>query len=189
MDASLGAWVSQLLFLFGIGFLAANLKVVGDLLQYLRRRRRALLVWPAAKPRYYGFILAVGVTQGLLLLYNLFIARRAVDQQFGLFMMFLYYGYLVPLSTRIARGFYEDGVWSDTGFMRWSRISAVSWREEPQLTLILISRLANIARRLVIPGHLYGQARRLLLDRIKTHDIHIGGTGLDLGSRDESDSV
>jgi hypothetical protein len=40
-----------------------------------------------------------------------------------------------------------------------------------------------------VPGHLYGQARRVLRDRIRDHDLHIGGTGLDLGSRDDSDAV
>jgi hypothetical protein len=40
-----------------------------------------------------------------------------------------------------------------------------------------------------VPGHLYGEARRLLQDRIKAHDIHIGGAGLDLGSRSEADAV
>jgi len=104
-------------------------------------------------------------------------------------MMFLYYGYTFPLSTRIKRGFYEEGVWSDSGFMKWSDISAVSWKDEPTVTLVLISNARNIARRLEVPGHLYGQARRLLQDRIKAHDLQIGGAGLDLGSRDGPDTV
>jgi hypothetical protein len=54
---------------------------------------------------------------------------------------------------------------------------------------VLISHFKNIARRLEVPGNLYGQARRLLRDQIKAHAIHIGGTGLDLGSRDEADAV
>ena len=96
-------------------------------------------------------------------------------------MMFVYYGYAFPLSTRIARGFYGDGVWSDSGFMRWGQISAVSWKEEGRVTLILISHFRNIARRLEVPAHLYGQARRVLRDKVKAHDIHIAGAGSDLG--------
>jgi len=103
--------------------------------------------------------------------------------------MFVYYGYAFPMSTRIARGFYRDGVWSDGGFMPWARISAVSWREEPVVTLVLISRVHHVAKRLEVPGHLYGQARRLLRDKVKAHDVHIGGAGLDLGSRDDADAV
>jgi hypothetical protein len=104
-------------------------------------------------------------------------------------MMFVYYGYLFPLSTRISRGFYQDGVWSDSGFMPWSDISAVSWKDEDTVTLILISHGNSLARRLDVPGPVYGEARRVLLDRIKAHDIHIGGAGLNLGTRDEGDSI
>jgi hypothetical protein len=96
---------------------------------------------------------------------------------------------MFPLSTRIRRGFYGDGVWSDSGFMNWSEISAVSWKEEPTLTLVLISHVKSIARRLDVPGPLYGQARRLLRDRVQAHDINMGGAGLDLGTRDERDSI
>ena len=57
--------------------------------------------------------------------------------------MFVYYGYALPLSTRIARGFYRDGIWSDTGFMQWAQISAVSWKEEGRVTLVLISHFTQ----------------------------------------------
>ena len=181
--------LAQVLFLFGIGFLAANVKVIADLLRFQVRRRSALLVWQNPKPRYYGFTLALGVMLGVLLAFKLFYQRRPPAQLFGEAMMFVYYGYAFPLSTRIARGFYRDGVWSDSGFMRWGQISAVSWKEEGHVTLILISHFKNIARRLEIPGNLYGEARRLLRDKVKAHDIHIGGSGLDLGSRDDQDAV
>lgn len=179
----------QVLFLFGVGFLLANLKVVADLLLFRLRRRRALLTWQAEKPPFYGFSLALGVLLGLLLAFKIFIQHRPPSQLFGESMMFVYYGYMTPLASRIARGFYHDGVWSDSGFMRWGSISAVSWKEDPKVTLVLISHLRSIARRLVVPGPLYGEARRVLRDRVKAHDIHIGGTGLELGSRDESDAV
>ena len=103
--------------------------------------------------------------------------------------MFVYYGYAFPLSTRISRGFYRDGVWSDSGFLQWPHISAVSWKEEGGITLVLVSHFRHIARRLEVPAHLYGEARRVLRDRIRDHDLHIGGTGLDLGSREGGDAV
>ena len=184
------AWLApRLLLLFGVGFLVANLKLGAAFLAYRRRAQSALLVWEAAKPRYFGFSLALGVVLGLLLATEVIIIQRSPRSIFGEAMMFLYYGYTFPLSTRIRRGFYGEGIWSDTGFMKWSEIAAVSWKEEPTVRLILISHARSIARHLEIPGHLYGQARRVLRDRIKAHDIHMGGTGLDLGSRDEGDSV
>lgn len=181
--------LSQVLFVFGVGFFFANLKVIVDLIRFRLRRSAAILTWQNPKPPLYGFSLGLGVVLGVLLAFKLLVQHRSFDQLFGETMMFVYYGYSLPLSTRIARGFYRDGVWSDTGFMAWKQISAVSWREEGAVTLILISRLRHIARRLHVPGDLYGQARRLLRDKVKAHDIHIGGTGLDLGARDEADAV
>jgi hypothetical protein len=183
------AWLApRLLLLFGLGFLVANIIVARDLVRYHRAKRSALLIWSVAKPRYYGFSLALGVILGLLLILEVSLKRPSYSL-FGEAMMFVYYGYLFPLSTRIARGFYQGGVWSDSGFMPWSRISAVSWKDEGAVTLVLISHGQNLARRLEVPGPQYGQARRVLLDRIKAHDIHIGGAGLDLGTRDEGDSI
>jgi hypothetical protein len=180
----------RLLFLFGIGFLFANTKVVADLLSFRRRKRSAQLTWPGVKPKFYGFTLGLGVVLGMLFAFKLFVLRRPLDTLFGEAMMFVYYGYAFPLSTRIERGFYGDGVWTDSGFMRWKYIAAVSWKEEGSaITLVLISRARSIARRLEVPGPLYGQVRRVLRDKIKAHDIRIGGSGLDLGSRDESDAV
>ena len=181
--------LAQVLFLFGVGFFVANVKVIFDLVRFRVRRSAALLTWQNPKPPFYGFSLGLGVVLGLLLAFKLFIQRRPLGQLFGETMMFVYYGYALPLSTRIAKGFYRDGVWSDTGFMRWGQISAVSWREEGPVTLILISRLRNIARRLQVPGNLYGEARRVLRDKVKAHDIQIGGAGLNLGIRDERDAV
>jgi hypothetical protein len=184
------AWLApRLLFVLGLGFLAANLKVTVDLLRYHSRKRFALLTWQNPKPRYYGLNLGLGVALGALIAYKLFVMRRQPGQLFGEAMMFVYYGYAFPLSARISRGFYRDGVWSDSGFMRWRQISAVSWREDGGITLILISHFRNIARKLQVPGHLYGQARRVLRDKIRDQALHIGGSGLDLGSRKDEDAV
>jgi hypothetical protein len=183
------AWLApRLLLLFGVGFLVANLKVARELVAYHRRKRSALLVWPRPKPRYYGMSLLIGVILGLLLAAEILL-KRPVYSLFGEAMMFIYYICLFPLATRIARGFYEDGVWSDTGFMHWSQISAVSWRDEGSVTLMLISHAKSIARRLEVPTARYGEARRVLLDRVKAHDIQMGGAGLDLGTRQEGDSI
>ena len=179
----------QLLFVFGIGFFAANLKVTADLVRFQMRKASALLTWQGPKPRHYGFALALGAVLGLLVVIKIFALGRAPHELFGEIMMFLYFGYAVPLSSRIARGFYREGVWSDSGFMPWGQISAVSWREDDTVTLVLISHVRSIARRLEVPGHLYGQARRVLRDKVQAHEIQMGGAGLKLGSRDDRDAV
>ena len=184
-----GFLLSQVLLVFGVGFLAANIKVVTDLLRFRFRRNSSLLVWESPKPRFYGLALALGSVLGLLVAVRVFVLGHPLNQLFGEVMMLVYYGYAFPLSTRITRGFYREGVWSDGGFMPWGRIAAVSWRDGPVVTLVLISRVRPVAKRLEVPGHLYGEARRLLQDKVKAQDIHIGGSGLDLGSRDERETV
>jgi len=175
------------LVLLGVGFLVANARLILEYFTFLRRRRSALLTWPSPKPPYYGMALAIGVVLGLLVFYKLVVLRR---QAFGEGMMFLYYAYLLPLSRQIGRGFYEEGIWADTVFIPYNEVGGISWREgEHQVTLIVISRLRNLARRLVVPGENYAAARRLLRDKIAAHAIHFTGTGLDLGWHDERDEV
>ena len=175
------------LLLLGLGFLFANARLILEYIQFLRRRRSALLTWRGQAPPYYRMQLAIGVTLGFLLYFKLVHLHR---QAFGEGMMFLYYAYLLPLSRRIARGFYEDGIWADTVFIPYHEVGGISWREgEHQVTLIVISRLRSLARRLVVPGENYAAARRLLRDKIAAHAIHFTGTGLDLGGHDERDEV
>jgi hypothetical protein len=175
------------LVLLGVGFLVANARLILEYFTFLRRRRSALLTWPSPKPPYYGMALAIGVVLGFLVFYKLVVLRR---QAFGEGMMFLYYAYLLPLSRQIGRGFYEEGIWADTVFIPYNEVGGISWREgEQQVTLIVISRLRNLARRLIVPGENYAAARRLLRDKIAAHAIHFTGTGLDLGGHDERDEV
>ena len=179
----------RILFLFGLGFMIANLKVVADVIRFRVRRASALLVWDSPKPRFYRWSLLLAVVLGLLLAAKI-IQRQPPERIFGEAMMFVYYGCALPMSTRISRGFYRDGVWSNSGFMRWAHISAVSWKEEgTAVTLVLISRLKSMARRLDVPGNLYGEARKVLREKVKTQDITFGGAGLELGSRDDTDGV
>ena len=180
--------LSPVLFLFGVGFFIANLLVVVELLRFRARRTRALLTWQVPKPAYYGFSLGLGAILGLLLVFRLLVQGRPFNQLFGETMMFLYYGYAMPLGTRISRGFYQDGIWAESGFMRWGQIAAVSWRECKDITLVLMSSVRQTARTLRVPAEHYGEARRLLRDRVGSHDLHVTG-GLHLGAREERDAV
>jgi hypothetical protein len=174
----------------GLLFLVVNLKVGREILLWWRRRASALLVWNAPKPPYYALNLAIGVMLGLLLFVSVFIIRRPASSVFGELMMFLYYGYLLPLSTRITRGLYADGVWTDSGFMAYADIGGLSWKEGPGPTLVIASRLRAIARTLAIPGTRLGEVRRLLREKIGDHAIELdAGPGLHLGSRDTRESV
>jgi hypothetical protein len=193
--------LGQILFLFGVGFLVANIRVAFELLRWGRRRQTALLVWPGAKPPFYAMSLGVGVLLGMVILLKAYWAVRAgttlgarlqffATHTFGELMMFVYFGYMLPLSTRITRGLYADGMWTDTGFLRYEHVGGISWKAGEPPTLVVISRLKAVARRLVVPLWALGEVRRLLRDKISAHAIEMDeGPGLHLGGRDARDSV
>jgi hypothetical protein len=113
--------------------------------------------------------------------------RRFVGSTFGELMMFVYFGYMLPFSTRITRGLFADGLWTDTGFMPYEQVGGISWRGS---TLVVISRHKSLARRMEVPSRAMGELRRLLRDKISSHDIEMDeGPGIHLGARDARDSV
>jgi hypothetical protein len=190
----------------GVLFLVVNLRVGRDLWRWWRRRAGALLVWLPPKPPFYAVNLAIGVMMGLILVAKVLSVRvpdaasfasalrSLVEQQgwavFGESMMVVYYGYLLPLSTRIARGLYVDGVWTDSGFMAYADIGGLTWKEGAAGTLVVASRLRTMARTLAVPGTRLGEVRRLLREKIGEHAIEFdGGPGLHLGARDTRESV
>ena len=179
----------RLLFVLGVGFLVANLRLLYQFIRFLRIRSSAVLTWPGRKPPMYGVLLVLGALLAVVIICKLAILQQHPKQVFGESMMLLYYGYALPLSLRIGRGFYADGIWADSGFVPYSHIGGLAWREGEQITLVLMYRMRNFARRLVVPDPYYGAARRVLRDKIATHDIHFTGKSLDLGLHDERDDV
>jgi hypothetical protein len=182
----------RVLMVLGAGFLVANLRILIQFARYLRLRSSAVLTWPGPRPRAYGLYLAMGIVLGIVIFIKIVRLRQPPMAVFGEAMMMLYYAYLVPLSLRIGRGFYQDGVWMEDGFLPYANIGGLTWREESEsqeVTLLLIPRMKRLARRLTVPQQHYGAARRLLRDKIKGHDIHFTGKALDLGAHDERDDV
>jgi hypothetical protein len=177
-----------LLLVLGGGFLVANVRLLAQYARFWRLRSSAVLTWPAGRPPYAVFFAVLAGALGLLVIVKVVILRIP-SQAFGESMMLLYYGYAAPLSWRIGRGFYRDGIWSDSGFMRYAEIGGLSWREDRDVTLVLISRARRLARRLKVPLPLYSEARRILRDHITAHDIHFAGQTLDLGGHDEREDV
>lgn len=179
----------QVLFLLGVGFLVANIRVALDLAQWLRRRPAALIVWPVPKPPFYAMSLAIGAAMGCLLLAAVFVPRP-FPAVFGELMMFVYYAGAVPLSARITRGLYADGIWAESGFMPYAQIGGLRWLEGESPTLIVASRLRTLARRLHVPGSLLGEVRHLLHEKIAEHAIDIeAGPGIHLGGHDARQDV
>ena len=90
--------------------------------------------------------------------------------------------------TSISGSGFEDGIWADAGYVPYSAIGGFSWREEKEITLVIIYRLRSLVRRLVVPQAHYAEVRRLLRDKIAAHDIHFTLKSLDLGG-DEREVV
>ena len=179
----------RFLFLLGVGFLVANLRLLFQFIRFARLKSSAVLTWPGRRPPFYGLLLVLGAVLSILIIYKLAFLRVHPTRVFGETMMLVYYAYAMPLSLKIGRGFYEDGIWADGGFVPYSTIGGLAWREGEQLTLVLIDRMRQFGRKLTVPEGYYGAARRVLRDRIAAHDIHFTGKSLDLGAHDERDDV
>jgi hypothetical protein len=179
MDAA-----SRFLVLLGVGFLFANVRLLAQFFRYTRIRSSALLTWPGKRPPYYALLLALGGVMAVLIVYKLALLGLHPVQVFGESMMLIYYAYALPLSLKIGRGFYEEGIWADGGFIPYSSIGGMSWREGDQLKLVMVYRMKSFARALVVPQNYYGAARRVIRDKIAAHDIQFTGKALDLGEDD-----
>lgn len=178
----------QALIALGVLFVIVNLRVGWQILSWWRRRRQAVLSWPPPKPPFFAINLAIGVMLGVLLFITVFKVPRPATSVFGISMMFLYYGYLLPLSTRIRRGLYEHGIWTDSGFMPYQEIGGLTWQGTD--TLVLASRQKTVGRRLIVPGPHLGEVRHVLREKIGSHAIEFdAGPGLHLGTRDTRESA
>ena len=177
--------------LAGIGFffLVVNLQVLWHFVRFRRIRRSALLTWPGRTPPLYRLFLVACALLAVVIVWKLAVLHRPPTEVFGESMMLVYYSYAQPLSMKIGRGFYEEGIWAEGGFVPYSKIGGLMWREGEQLTLVMMYRMRNFAKSLVVPEPYYGAARRLLRDKIKDHDIHFTGKTLDLGVHDDRDDV
>jgi hypothetical protein len=177
------------LYVLGAAFLLINLQQFYQYFKFARIRSTALLTWAAPRPPLYRLFTWVGAVLAILVFYKLVILRLHPKYVFGETMMLVYYVYALPLGVKIRRGFYEDGIWTEGGFVSYANIGGLTWREGAGPTLVLLYRWRSFARQLIVPEPLYGQARRLLRDKIATHDIHFTGKTLDLGLHDERDDV
>jgi hypothetical protein len=177
--------------LAGIGFffLLVNVHLLYQLMRFMRIRSSAVLTWPTRNPPFYRFFVIVGAVLAVLIIWKLTILRVHPREVFGESMMLVYYSYAQPLSLKIGRGFYQEGIWAEGGFVPYSEIGGLTWREGEQLRLVMMYRMRNFAKSLVVPEPYYAEARRLLRDKIATHDIHFTGKTFDLGHHDERDDV
>ena len=181
--------LTTFLTIIGAGFLVINLY---QFFQYFRNRAlqsSSLVTWAAPRPPLYRLFLWVGAVIAILIFYKLAILKLHPRFVFGETMMLVYYVYAMPLGQKIRRGLYADGIWTESGYMPYSAIGGLTWREGPPIRLVLMYRWRTFARQVIVPEPAYGEARRVLRDKIAAHDIHFTGKTLDLGLHDERDDV
>src|ERR1051326_196134 len=181
--------LTTILYLVGAGFLVINLQIAYQYFKFRRQRRSALLTWDPPRPPLYSMFLWVGALLGVEIVYKLAVLHMPPNNVFGETMLLIYYVYTLPLSLKIQRGFYEDGIWTDGAYIPYANIGGLTWREGERITLVLLQRWRNFARRLTVPKPLYGEARRVLRDKIAAPDLHFTGKELGRGGHDERDGA
>ena len=178
-----------ILYVLGSGFLVFNLSLFYQYYRNRRLQRSALVTWAAPRPPLYRLFLWVGAVLAIVIFYKLAVLKLHPRFVFGETMMLIYYVYAMPMALKIRRGLYEDGIWTESGFMPYAAIGGLTWRDGPPVRLVLLYRWRTFARHVIVPDPVYGEARRVLRDKIAAHDIHFTGKSLDLGLHDERDDV
>lgn len=173
--------------LIGLGFLGANVMAARDVFAWRRRRTSALVTWtmPRAPRVAVGYLL--GTITALLALFDTMVMHQ---QAFAEVMMTAYFQWLAPARHRIARGFYAEGIWTSTAFVRYTAVGGVTWREGKESAELLVSTTGrDRATRLIVPLTHYGACRRVLRDHIGAHAVALSGLRLDLGAHDARDDA
>jgi hypothetical protein len=172
MDNLLAVSFAALAALFAIW----NLAFLARWIQYRRVAATAELTWLPPRPWFYNMCLAIGFFMLSLTAISLFLLKRPLLTIVAESLMALYYVVLFPLSFRIRHGFYNGGIWVERGFVAYRRIRALSWIEKPAVVLVVNTEggaLGGGYGRLVVPGELYGQARRILAEHIENRSLSV----------------
>ena len=141
--------------------------------KFRRLRPTALLTWPNRPPRNWRFLVGLGALSGAVALLN-GILQRPFHHVYSQGIMSIYFLLIVPLTSHIRLGFYQDGVWSESGFVPYARIKRLAFRETPEIVLLLLSRGARSrVFPLPVPPNEYGAVRRLLEDKAREHALTI----------------
>ena len=137
-------------------------------LLFRRIRDTALVTWPGPRPPHFPFLVTLGVVSGLVAVLNAYLGRPA-HHVFSQGVMSAYFIVMVPLTSRIERGLYRDGVWGDRGFLLYGRIGRMAFVERPEVVLVMVPRGRSGALRLPVPVEEYGTVRKLLEEKIRAH--------------------
>jgi hypothetical protein len=157
-------------------------------LRYRRVRGTSELTWFPPRPWFYNMCLGIGFFMLSLTAVSVFLARPTLTIV-AQGLMALFYTVLFPLSFRIRRGFYGTGILAEQGFVPYGRIRNLSWIEKRQIVLVLEIEggfLHAGYARLVVPGELFGQARRILAGHVEDRSLSMEKSILGLSDTESS---
>jgi hypothetical protein len=156
----------------GVYFSVLNVRGLAGYLRFLRVRPTALVTWAVPRPAHFPLLLLLGVVSAAVAVLNGFM-QRPVHHVIPQGLMSLYFILMVPLSGRIHRGLYRDGVWADAGFLPWAQIGRLAFFEKPEIVLVLLRRGSSASFRLSVPPAEYSAVRKTLEEQARAHVLNI----------------
>lgn len=181
----MGVIFTGLALIFGVWIVAT----LGRYIQFRRIAPGTLLSWDSGRPWFFGLCLGIGFFMIVLTVVSAFLLRRPAIHVLAQGLMAVFYTLVFPLTFRIRKGFYQTGIWCDRGFVPYQDIRWLGWRDKPDITLALrmeggLFRPTDAVLR--VPGACYGEARRILADRMKDKALRAEQSVLGLESVEES---
>jgi hypothetical protein len=155
-------------------FSALILRGLARWVRFRRVRQTALVTWPSPRPAYYTPLLLLGGLAAASAVVNSFLPHT-FHKIYSQLSIALYFMGILPLMARIPMGFYGDGIWSEGGFLPYDRIRRLAFHEGPDVVLLLLPWGGGGAFRLPVPPGEYGAVRRILGDKIRSHDLKLEG--------------
>jgi hypothetical protein len=146
---------------------------------FRRIRSTALLTWPTRPPRQLPLLLGLGVVSAGVAALNSYLGRP-FHHVYSQGVMSAYFIVMVPLTTRIQRGLYRDGVWAERGFLPYTQIGRFAFFETPQIVVVMVPRRGTGAFRLPVPAAEYGAVRKMLEEMIRARVVNMDGAILGL---------
>lgn len=168
-------------------FVLWNTLTLARYASYRRLAPTAELTWHPARPWFYNMCVGIGFFMVSLTALSVFVLHRPLLATVAQALMALYYTIIFPLSFRIQRGFYKDGIWFERAFVPYSNVRRVSWREKPDIILVAMKETDLTGQsyaRLQVPGDRYGEARRILASHIEDRSLTVEQSILGLADAD-----
>jgi hypothetical protein len=167
----LDVFLTLTLLALGIYFSILVAFALGRYLLFRRLRATALLTWPG-RSRHLPLLVALGLLSLAVAVLNGSL-RRPFHHVYSQGVMAAYFILMVPLLSRIHLGLYEDGVWAEPGFLPYGKIGRMAFVEAPEIVLVMLPRGGSRTFRLLVPPGEYGAVRKVLEEKIRTHELQM----------------